>query len=658
MRSSDGRSRCLGVSQWLDIDRNQAIVGYLSIWMVLTACSLTLVASDQQRQPGTASVRGSVRDAVTGRPVAGAEVTLSAGSMTRGSTTVARSSVRSSSSGEFSFEPVREGSYTLNVVASGFFPGEFGQMWPSGSGRRLTVRSGTPGRSVTLWLWGHATVTGRIIDKDGDPLVGIRVHAYGVDDAAIADAGQDSTDDRGLYRISGLKPGRYILGTVLEFSAMPAQAVAAFESQGKDPKQHALLRALRRAGAPAPTPNDTVVGAWSLQVPYGLNPTGNASTGQFAMYPSKFLPGVDEPGQAAMVALRAGDIHHQVDMMLMETQSVAVSGVAIGPDGPVRFGRVRLMKGDSLGVFSSPLWTVSSCVTNQEGAFQLFGVVPGRYHLAMEVAPAIDPVIVAEKTDEAGVSRGRIRFEPPPASADLYWGSQVIDVLGEGLSGVSLTMSRGAHIAGTVRFDTSTGSPAPGDLRRLRVRIDRVGAESERILVEVDSNARFFSPSLRPGTYLVSVSGGVSGWVLDAVRRGNKDITLSSVETTSTDINDVVIEMTSRYAGIIGKASDHRGIPLREGTVLVFPFDRRTWTSPAVVRSQMLDLPISSEGAFTSPPMRPDEYFAVALTSEVLSTGWQEPEVLARLAGRATRVSVKRGAGTTLQLRLSGPTAR
>src|SRR5262245_10988823 len=75
------------------------------------------------------------------------------------------------------------------------------------------------GDSITITLIKGGVITGRVTNPDGQPMVGVDVSATIIRDAegySIRDALEgDSrmTDDSGIYRIYGLRPGSYIVGT-------------------------------------------------------------------------------------------------------------------------------------------------------------------------------------------------------------------------------------------------------------------------------------------------------------------------------------------------------------------------------------------------------------------------------------------------------------
>jgi hypothetical protein len=90
------------------------------------------------------------------------------------------------------------------------------QLTAAESGERRYYRVGD---SVTITLVKGGVITGRVTNSDGQPMVGVDVSATMARDAegySVRDAPEGDprmTDDRGIYRIYGLRPGSYVVGT-------------------------------------------------------------------------------------------------------------------------------------------------------------------------------------------------------------------------------------------------------------------------------------------------------------------------------------------------------------------------------------------------------------------------------------------------------------
>lgn len=81
-------------------------------------------------------------------------------------------------------------------------------------GTTLTLSPGQKMTEIKLQLVPQATITGRVLDEDGDPIGGISVQAVGrmwglSGKARYIPTGHATTDDTGAYRIASLSPGKY-----------------------------------------------------------------------------------------------------------------------------------------------------------------------------------------------------------------------------------------------------------------------------------------------------------------------------------------------------------------------------------------------------------------------------------------------------------------
>src|SRR5580704_18624671 len=118
---------------------------------------------------------------------------------------------RSGSDGGYTFNELTAGSYLIRPFAPAF--AEPPATTPSGM-ETIAVEAGESVDGIDLALSRGAIVTGRVTRTDGRPAVEIPVGARLTDQSGKAQevgAGRfpPETDDRGIYRIYGLNPGRY-----------------------------------------------------------------------------------------------------------------------------------------------------------------------------------------------------------------------------------------------------------------------------------------------------------------------------------------------------------------------------------------------------------------------------------------------------------------
>jgi protocatechuate 3,4-dioxygenase beta subunit len=118
--------------------------------------------------------------------------------------------------GNFAFEGLSSGAYRLSVIAQGY------TMAPESLKENGGAKYYRPGDHVNIRLVKGGVITGTVMTQSGEPLVGVRVRVLKVKDAqGRVDRGfavdetslmkEWKTDDRGVYRIYGLEPGKYLV---------------------------------------------------------------------------------------------------------------------------------------------------------------------------------------------------------------------------------------------------------------------------------------------------------------------------------------------------------------------------------------------------------------------------------------------------------------
>jgi hypothetical protein len=151
-------------------------------------------------------LQGSVVDNRSGRPLARARVTIEGpGSGPAGNT------VWSDAGGRFVFSGLPAGAFLVSAQRASYATAKYGQRdWKSPGTPIVLEADGS--FSVELRLRKLGVATGEVLDENRAPLPGIPVYAFlgGVRPKLQAAA---QTDDRGVFRIAGLAPGRYYIRT-------------------------------------------------------------------------------------------------------------------------------------------------------------------------------------------------------------------------------------------------------------------------------------------------------------------------------------------------------------------------------------------------------------------------------------------------------------
>lgn len=222
-----------------------------------------------------------------------------------------------------------EGSYRINNIAAGnyfVFPLSPGLVEKAQSKRMLTIAAGESIRDFDFALAPGGVITGRITNVDGQPLIEEQVNVMPVDGSPQFTPPESAiqTDDRGIYRAFGLRPGKYRVSV-----GQPAKGLPGFT-----PKQ---------------------------------------------MYSQTFYPSVTEISKATVMEVTEGSETKDVDIVVAAAVSTfTVSGRLIDGTG-------KAVPGISLGVHQSEDGSSSSATggiaTNSNGEFKLQNVLPGKYLL-------------------------------------------------------------------------------------------------------------------------------------------------------------------------------------------------------------------------------------------------------------------------------------
>jgi carboxypeptidase family protein len=157
-----------------------------------------------ENSPATGSIKGRVV-ANDGQPLVNATLMAQAVS---GPTSVKSAHV--DSAGKFSFDDLLPASYIIIAVAPGYIDEAMSTGDPSEWPRHLI------GSQLRITMIKGGVITGKVTNSKGDPIVGVPVHATALNNQSsspteLLGGGGAESDDRGIYRIYGLRPGQYVV---------------------------------------------------------------------------------------------------------------------------------------------------------------------------------------------------------------------------------------------------------------------------------------------------------------------------------------------------------------------------------------------------------------------------------------------------------------
>jgi hypothetical protein len=631
---------------------------------MLRLTTLVLLALMAQQAPtNTALVVGRVLDQTDGKPVAGAMVDIVSEAVLSGaavSTSVPRRQM-TDSLGRFVFRELAGGSYFVRVSygGTGFSPngfissglgftigayldGGYGQRRPGGALQPMLLADGQAVPDLVIQLWRSAAISGTVLDDTGEPVVDTVIGAAQLSsDGRLINGPTVRTDDRGMYRISGLSPGRYVVFVPQTLTAMSV------ESADDAMRRVAELAAAKDPGKPVvPVPELTGirVGASLVKTESKGLIDGNImprrSGDALFVFQTTFYPSAQTLGSAAPVELAAGDDRSGINVAMQPVRAAAVSGTVLSGGAPA--GGVRLRLAPASATADMSLFETAVAQTDGLGRFT-FPLVPvGNY----TVLSTNDPL-------PARPASAPIVHSPTGAGGPGAWLRESIGVGPEGVKDLVLTLKPGFTVRGQLEFAGTTPPPPPADIAKITVGLRdaqpraRSGYGSGAGTASADTGA-FNVIGIPPGRYVLRLQTTVAlPWRIQSVLVGGREVHDIPFDV-SEDLNNVRVVFTDRAAGVSGK------VTLAEpgdaaAAVLLFPADKSLWPDARAMTRRFRIARTTVTGDFNVVDVPPGDYLAVAVL-DVETASWPDLAFLTKLFPGATSVRIGAGERPTLSL--------
>lgn len=289
--------------------------------------------TDSLRAPNSAKckIAGTVARQDTGEPLKKATVILRSIEYQKPTFAI------TDGQGHFEFADVEPGSYRLEVSHNGYLNSEYGQKKPGHPAANLSLAPGQSMTDLIFKLLRSASISGHVIDEDGEPLPRAFVRAFQRSSyggkRGMGLVAWTSTNDLGEYRIFDLGPGRYFIRANYE----------------------------------------------SRKYLIGITPSSPQMSKED--YPPTFYPNITDSSKASAITVKAGDEITAVDFILKPSPVVTVSGRVLSalttqPDSGLGVSltpRSEILVGDDSRLVGETL--------DKKGTFIIRNVFPGSYIL-------------------------------------------------------------------------------------------------------------------------------------------------------------------------------------------------------------------------------------------------------------------------------------
>ncbi|ODS59028.1 MAG: hypothetical protein ABS36_02425 [Acidobacteria bacterium SCN 69-37] len=615
-----------------------------------------------QTAVGSATVSGLVVVEGAGTPVRRARVSLAAPELRGGR------SVLTDDQGRFTFNALPAGRFTLTASKSGFVDIAYGAKRAGRPGTPIQITEGQTLDDLRLALPRGAVITGIVVDEHGEPAAGTPVRALRfvmqTGERRLQQAGQDQTDDRGMYRIFQLQPGEYIV------NAAPRNLNVGDARQALASEIASLMQQLQASGVNPALPQAAAGqgSAATARLAQLQRQMATYEQEQPAAYAPVYFPGTTDPDAAVAITVNAGEERAGVDFRLQQVPTTRVGGLIVTTTGNLPPAtQVALVPRSASGTSTVPGLGNMMARVGGDGRFSFENVTPGAYSLQAR-ATLRDATTAAATT-----GRGRGPGQGPVSQ--VLWAVTDLSVNGQPLPDIVLTLQPGMTISGQVRFE-GTATP-PADLSVVRIALASRGAQAFEMgglpPVTADANGRFAIPGVSPGRYTLTatMAGGGRGapgrgggilldqmaaagsgsWQLASAMSNGRDLLDDPIDIgPNQNLQNVILTYTDKVQELTGTIQDTSGGPTSDFTIIVFPAETRYWQPQA--RRIAATRP-GTDGRFTFRGLPPGEYRLTAVT-DVEPGEWYDPAFLEQLAHASIPIAIGNGEKKVQDIRLAG----
>jgi hypothetical protein len=439
----------------------------------------------------------------------------------------------------------------------------------NGEGQKLfMVAAGETIRDVDFSLVQGGVITGKITSADGQPLIEQIVNVVPVDfrtDYRPANLTGFHTDDRGIYRVFGLRPGKYKVSIGASSSGLPGQArqiyKQAFYPSVTDPEKATVLEVTEggeirnidieleppistfrvsgrvvdgETGQPLSEVQIAVIGTNGQVSVKSVSATGSNRNGEFSFENAA-------PGHYSIQAAPSDKSDWRTEPLVVDVVDKDVTGLEIKTKRAASLSGVVILqsyderaiapKVDQLQILvfiQNPVTQSGSGRSVQvapDGSFKLGGLVGGHAQLTLSVQNRMG----SRQIEIVSVEQGGV---PQPKEFELKDGEQI-----SGLRVVAKYNNFTGAIRGQIKVEG--GELPPGSqimvlVNSLSDKASTLPYNSGALSPQLDSRDRFILEALEAGTYEVSVTVFGTGQI-------RVDVPKQQVTVSNNAVSDVTL---------------------------------------------------------------------------------------------------------------------
>ena len=614
---------------------------------------------------GTGLIFGRVVDAVTGRPLGGVLVRIGGAPtspIAPPPAATAPPAAMTNAQGQFLFRNLPAGRFPLTAHSGGYVPGSYGQSRPEGPAGSVLLGDAERVTDVTIRMWRYAAITGRVLDEDGVPAVGLPVRVLrrsvvGRQNQWTVIASANQTDDRGIYRVALLPPGEYIVSTTAGLATVPTSVGEAYVQAMQSGAQATVPPAIQEAST---SPLGAGARLGDLQVQPLRSPMPPPAALEAGLsYATVYHPSATRIADATRVRVGAGEEKGGVDVQQRLVKTFRVRGLVLGPDGQPMSAGVTLLPSDARDLSTDYNFETAAAVSDADGRFTFMGVPPGQYVIRMLRVPrptGSPGVVTMVTTGGGGISFfssgiGAEGPPPPPPDEPTLWAEVPVSVA-EHVDDVSVGVRPGARVGGTVVFE-GPGTPLEPPQRRqmffsLVPVSGRMGGPRQPAPGRFVDEDSFVTSQYPPGKYFVNVGGVSAPWSARSVSVGGRNALEEPLDLGASDINGLVITLSSLRTELTGTVRDAAGAR-PTATVLIFPADHEAWIANGMRTTRARSVATGAGGSFQISGLLPGRYLAVAVAPGV-AADVQNAAMVEGLAPAGVPVTLAEGAPQSVSL--------